>query len=163
MPCRGVFFAVTPEQAEQLLAAKDDERLMSLVEKIEEAWDEEHLAQCDKAWDAMHRALTDGDLGCGNGRYPLSHCVLGPRQLHEEDDYIVSLVMPNEVQDVADSLKGITAGWFHEQYRSIVPKDYAPEYGEEDREYTWEYFQEVRQLYAKAAAAGRAVVFTVDQ
>jgi Domain of unknown function (DUF1877) len=82
MACRGVFFAITIEQAEALLAAKGDDQMMGLIEEIEEAWDGDQLAECDKAWDAMHRTLTDGELGYGNGPYPLNHCVLSPHQLY---------------------------------------------------------------------------------
>src|SRR5262249_33050119 len=107
MACRGVHFAITAEPAEALLAAHGDEALMSLIEEIEEAWDGENLAESDKAWDAMHRCLTDGQLGCGNGPYPLNHCVLGPRQLYEGDDYVVSLVSADEVRDVANALQTV--------------------------------------------------------
>jgi hypothetical protein len=44
-----------------------------------------------------------------------------------------------------------------------VPKDYAPEYGDEDLAYSWSNFQDVAKFYARAAKAGRAVIFTVDQ
>jgi hypothetical protein len=163
MACLGVFFAITSEQASAFQAAPGDEALMELVEAIEEAWDEDNLAECDKAWDAMHRLLTDGALEFGNGPEPLRHCVLGPNQLHDEDDYIVSLVSPDEVKAVARALMGITEASFAERYRTIVPHDYAPEYGDEDRDYTWEHFQGVRELYQKAAKRDRFVLFTVDQ
>lgn len=163
MACRGVHFAITPDQAEKLLAAAGDEELMKTVEEIEESWDTENLAESDKAWDAMHRCLTDGGLGCGNGPYPLNHCVLGPRQLHKGDDCIVSLVLPNEVRDVAKALQGITEEWFRSRYAAALPKDYAPEYGPEDLDYTWSNFESVKDLFEKALADGRAVVFTVDQ
>ncbi len=163
MACRGVFFAITDEQAAGLLAADGDDALMAVVEAIEDAWDKDNLAECDKSWDALHRALTDGQLEYGNGEYPLSHCVLGPKQLHEGDDYIVSYVSPDQVRDVAAALKPVTEEWFRERYRKAVPRDYAPEYGEEDLQYTWEWFRSVRELYEKAAERGRAVVFTVDQ
>ena len=108
MACRGVFFAVTSNESVALQkAAGDDERLMELVESIEEDWDEPHLAECDKAWDAMHRALTDGTLEYGNSLDPLSLCVIGPRQLHEGEDYIVSLVNPEEVKKVAKALDAL--------------------------------------------------------
>jgi Domain of unknown function (DUF1877) len=164
MACRGVFFAITTAQGDSLYEASgDDEALMALIEAIEETWDESNLAECDKAWDAMHRVLTDGQLEFGNGTYPLSHCVLGPRQLHEGDNYIVSLVTPEEVRDVSVSLREITQQWFEERYRAVVPKDYTPEYGEEDLRYTWTWFQGVRDLYAKAALEEKAMLFTVDQ
>jgi Domain of unknown function (DUF1877) len=161
--CRGVFFAITEEQQAQLLAVEDDESLMAMIETIEEAWDADHLAECDKSWDAMHRALTDGRLDNGNGEYPFSHCVLGPRQLHQGDDYIVSLVEPGEVRDVALALEGVTEEWFLDRYRTVVPKDYALEYGDTDMRYTWDWFEGVRELYRKAAAEQMAVLFTVDQ
>jgi hypothetical protein len=35
--------------------------------------------------------------------------------------------------------------------------------GDEDFAYTWEWFQDVRRLYQRAAAEGRHVLFTADQ
>lgn len=163
MACRGVFFAITLEKVEALLGAKDDEELKAVLEGIEDAWDEENVAECDKAWDAMHRALTDGRLEYGNGSYPLNHCVLGPRELYRGDDYIVFLVEADVVRDVAAALEAVTREWFETRYRTIVPKSYAPEYGEQDLEYTWEWLQGVRDLYRNAATRNRAVIFTVDQ
>ncbi len=163
MACRGVFFAITEEQAATLQAAPDDDALLSVVEEIEEAWDRDNLAECDKAWDAMHRLLTDGALQFGNGPEPFCHCVLGPLQLHEGDDYIVSLVPPDKVKEVAAALAAIDKPWFDERYRTTVPSDYAPEYGDDDREYTWNWFEGVRDLYQRAATRGRWIVFTVDQ
>jgi len=137
---------------------------MAVIEAIEEAWwDEDNLVECDKAWDAMHRCLTDGQLEYGNGPDPLNHCVLGPQQLHQDGSYIISFVPAEKVRQVAPALKGVTEEWFRNQYRTIVPKDYAPEYGEEDLDYTWGWFEGVQELYAKAAERGRAVIFTVDQ
>lgn len=163
MACRGVFFAITAEQAAALEAAEDDDVVMQLVEDVEEAWDGDNLAECDKSWDAMHRLLTDGQLGFGNGSEPLCNCVLGPNQLHAGDDYIVSLVHPDKVKEVAAALADVSRIWFDDRYRTVVPHDYAPEYGDQDRDYTWEWFLEVRGLYEKAAARDRAVLFTVDQ
>jgi hypothetical protein len=163
MACRGVLFAVTDDTVESLLAASSDEQVMELVESVEETWDKEHLAETDKAWDAIHRALTDGTLAPAAGSYPLNRAILGGRHLHQGDDYIVALVSKNEVGDVADALSKIDERAFRERYRQLVPKDYAPEYGDEDLAYSWAYFQEVVTLYARAQGAGRAVIFTVDQ
>ena len=121
------------------------------------------IADSNGMTDAMHRALTDGALEFGNGPDPLCYCVLGPDQLHQGDDYIVSLVSPEKVKEVAAALAGFTEAAFTERYRTIVPRDYAPEYGDEDRAYTWDNFQDVRELYRKAAERNRFVLFTVDQ
>jgi hypothetical protein len=156
-------FALTEEQARAVLNAADDGELMSAIEEIEESWDASNLAACDKAWDAMHRCLTDGQLGDGNGDYPLNHVVLGPRQLHKGEHYIVSFVSPEQVRDVAAALEPITEEWLGERYRTLVPRDYAPGYGEDDLAYTWDWFRGVRELYGNAASQRRAVIFTVDQ
>lgn len=163
MACRGVLFAVPHETAEALRAASDDDEVRSLVEEIEDAWEEPFVAETDKAWDAMHRALSDGTLDVDGGEAPLNRAILGGEHLHEADDYIVALVSAAEVPAVAKALAAIDADALRERYDRIVPRDYAPEYGEEDREYTVASFRDVVELYERAAKAGRAVVFTVDQ
>ena len=163
MASRGVHFAITSEQVAAFLTADGDEAVMALLADIEAARDEDNLAESDRAWDAMHRCLTNGTLEYGGGEYPLSHCILGPRQLLEEDGDIVCLVQTDEVPDVANALRAITADAFRQRYADLLPKDYAPEYGPEDREYTWARLQKVRDLFEKAAARRRAVLFTVEQ
>jgi hypothetical protein len=44
-----------------------------------------------------------------------------------------------------------------------VPPDYAPEYGDEDRDYTWTWFERARELYRRAAERDRSILFTVAQ
>jgi hypothetical protein len=163
MAGRGVLFALTKEQVKALLAAETDDEVMEVVETVEEAWDEAHLAELDKAWDAMHRALSDGSLDNDGGEAPLNLALLGGKHLYDGDDYVVTLVDADKVPDVAKALAAIDEAAFRERYFRLVPKDYAPEYGEEDLAYTWSNFADVVSLYAQAAREGRAVVFTVDQ
>ncbi|HSA94376.1 MAG TPA: YfbM family protein [Terriglobales bacterium] len=167
MACRGVFFAITSDDAQRLITATSDAAVLTIVqEEIEQAWDEGHLQETDKAWDAMHRCLTDGTLRRNQGLYPLDHCVLNGRQLHKGSEYIVSFLAPNEVRDVALALQPISKDWFREKYFRIDPEDYGVPlvpFNEDDFEYTWAYFEEVREFYSKAAKEGRHVIFTVDQ
>ena len=63
MGCRGVHFALTNEEAERLLAAAaSGDAVDYLEEEIEEQWNEDWLVETDKAWDVIHRCLTDGKL-----------------------------------------------------------------------------------------------------
>ena len=163
MAGRGLHFSITPTEMEQLLSAADDAELMMLVEAFETIWDTENLAESDKAWNAIHRCLTDGSLLYDGGTYPLNHVICGGRALHKGDDYTVSVVTPNQVQDVASALASASETWLRERYFSLIdPNEYDGEKGEDDFEYTWEWFQGVSALFKKAAAVGRAVVFTVD-
>jgi Domain of unknown function (DUF1877) len=164
MACRGVHFAITTAQMDALRkAAGDDEAVVELVDAIEGVWDAQYLAESDKAWDAIHRCLTDGQLEFENGEYPLNRCVLGGDHLHEGEDYIVALVTPKEVRDVAQALEPITEAWLRDRYFGVLPKNYAPEYGEDDFGYTWSNLEGLRDFYVRAAEAGRAVIFTSSQ
>jgi len=163
MPARGVHFAITPAQEKALLAAKSDRKLMELVEEIEGAWDEAFVCETDKAWDAIHRCLTDGTLLYDSGEYPLNHCICGGRQLFRGRDYTVAYVSAPQVKDVAKALPKITRAWMRQRYDKLDPEEYDEvEMGDEDFDYTWENFLDLRRFYKKAAEAGRAVIFTVD-
>ena len=104
-----------------------------------------------------------GTIFHDEGEYPLNRAVLGGKHLYDGDDYVVSYVASNEVKDVAAALAPLTEAELRARYDLIDPDDYDGAQGEEDFKYTWGYFQSVRDLYKKAAADGRAVVFTVDQ
>jgi len=166
MACRAVLFALTEDEAKRLLDVRGDEALEGAVEEIEERWDEEWLCQLDKAWDGIHRALTDGELGWDNGEYPLNHAILGGQQLYEGDDYIITFVQPAQVADVAKALQSLSAAEFRELFFKINPDSYGIVMGEisdEYYKYVAGWLEELKLFYAKAAAAHRAVLFTVDQ
>ena len=163
MAARGVHFAVTADQAADLLAAAGDEALMDVIEDIESAWDKDWLAESDKAWDAIHRCLTDGSLLYGGGAPPLNLVICGGRQLHEDEDYTVAFVTPEQVREVAAALEPVDEAWLHARYFSLLKPDaYDGDIGDDDFGYTWSWFQGVAALFRKAAADGRAVIFTVD-
>lgn len=68
MACRGVHFAIDNKAYEKLLTAGSDDAVIEIVqEEIEEEWDEKWLRETDKAWDAIHRCLTDGKLEWDSG------------------------------------------------------------------------------------------------
>jgi len=167
MACRGVHFALTADEAARLESLDDEqERLAYLQEELEEryfAQSPEWLAESDKAWDAMHRALSGGQLDFEGGSWPLNHVVLGGTQLYSDDDYILSLKSPDQVRAVAAALAPVDEAAFRHRYDAIDADSYEGELGDEDFEYTWEWFQGVRALFGRAAAEGRYVVFAVDQ
>ncbi|HMA36618.1 MAG TPA: DUF1877 family protein, partial [Chloroflexia bacterium] len=107
--------------------------------------------------------LTDGQLAMDNGSYPLKLCILGGRQLYIGEDYIVSLITPDQVRDVAQALTKIDRAMLRTHYFQIDPHDYGADLDEADFAYTWDWFEGLPAFYARAAAAQRAVIFTVDQ
>jgi hypothetical protein len=167
MSCLGVHFALSADDVAALRAFKDEqERLSYLQEELEErymAQPNTYCAESDKSWDAMHRALSDGKLSWNGGAFPLNHAVLGGELLYSRDDYIMSLKTPEQVQAVASALKDLTKAEFRARYDRIDQKSYDGELGDEDFEYTWEWLQGVRELFLRASAEKRYVLFTADQ
>src|SRR5262245_53494819 len=136
----GVHFAIGPEQERSLLAADDDsdsDTVGELLEEIEESWSDEGLkVDTDKAWDAIHRCLTDGTLDPDGGEYPLSHAVLGGRHLH--DEYYVVYVTAAEVGDVAARLQAVDRTWLRRRFDAIDDPDYRGPRDDTDFESTWD-------------------------
>jgi hypothetical protein len=167
MSCLGVHFALTKDETAHLRSLPDEQaRLDHLIEVIETLYFEQHpdlKAESDKAWDAMHRTLADGELSWDGGEYPFGHVVLAGELLYSQPDYIISLKTPQQVRDIAAALPAITEAEFRRRYFAIDADSYGFPLTEEDFGYTWDWFQGVRELYQRAAAEGRFVLFTVDQ
>jgi hypothetical protein len=167
MSCLGVHFSLSAEEVQRLRDIEDEaERVAYLHEKIEVEYFEQHpgrMAESDKAWDAMHRTLTDGRLSPDGGEYPLNHVILGGEQLHAEPDFIMALKTPQQVREVAAALPSVTRDAFRRRYNAIDAADYGMPLSEEDFEYTWENFQSVREFWLRAATEDRFILFTADQ
>ena len=167
MSCLGVHFALTEKEVAHLRSLEDEQaRLEHLQEVIEEHYlnhEKQFAAESDKAWDAMHRVLADGQLSWDGGVYPLNHAVLAGELLYTDSDYIMSLKSLQRVRDIAAVLPAITEAEFQRRYSAIDAKSYGCPLTDEDFRYTWDWFQRVRDLYTRAAEAGRYVLFTADQ
>ena len=157
----GMHFALDAGDLAQLLAAGGDGELVEVAEEIEESYYGEWSMGTDKAWDAIHRCLTDGALAFDSGYYPLSHVVLGGRQIHGDDDYVVALVTAEQVVDVAQALDGVDEAWMREQFFGLEFDDYDGARDEDDFRYTWTNLEDLRVFYRRAAQARRSVIFTV--
>ena len=157
----GVHFAITAEQESQLLAADsagDTEALEALLRDIEEGPSDEDLELAtDKEWEPIHRSLGDGTLDPDGPPYPLSHAILGGRQMH--DDYYVCYVSADEVREVAAALHQVDEARLRRGFEAMAD-DYDGPRDADDADYTWSNFADVRSFFDRAAEAKRAVIFT---
>jgi hypothetical protein len=163
MSCLGVHFALSDEKVERLLSARSNGEVLSIVkEEIETDWDEEWLQEAGKAWDAIHRCLTDGSLVVKDAS-PLSKCILGGRQLYQADNYVISFLNPAETCEVFHAIKDINREWLEGKYFALedTTSDYSVD--EADFEISWSYFEELKHFFQKTAQHGRAVIFAADQ
>jgi hypothetical protein len=167
MGCLGVHFSLSEQEVHNLLNIQDEaDRVEHIHEVIEEEYFGQHpewLAESDKAWDAMHRVLADGQLSWDGGEYPLNHVVLGGELLYTEPDFIMVLKSPQQVRDTAAALPAISREEFRRRYDRIDAESYGFPLSDEDFGYTWDWFQGVRDFFLRAAAQGRYVLFTADQ
>ena len=161
MGVRAVHFALTAEESSRLMDTPHmtDDMVMAFVEEIEGRWDKEWLQETDKAWDAIHRCLTDGKLEYDDT--PLHMCVLAHDNLLDDDDgYTVCHADADEVKQVAAAIAGIDAAEMRQRYDAIDPKEYGFPLTDDDFEYTWHWFVELREFFNRAAAHDRPVMFT---
>ena len=165
MSCLGVHFALDAADQEKILGtASDDDLLEVIQEDIEQRLGEDEFSfQTDKAWDAIHRCLTNGKLEYGPGGPPLSYCILGGRRLYSRDDYIVSYVEPEQVAKCAEVLRSISREELRRRYFALDSRKCGYPLTDEDFEYTWSNFEGLPAFFATAAKAGRSVIFTADQ
>lgn len=130
---------------------------------IEQRWEQEWLYESDKAWDAIHRCLANVSLDQHVETAPLKMAVMGGKQLHSGDDYIISLLTPDQVRNVAGQISNIDVNWLRQRYDAIDPEQYDASKSEDDWEYTWAHFVGLPEFFSRAAKAERYVIFTVDQ
>lgn len=159
-------FALSADQTAQLRTIRDERKRLDYVREIEERFlsgEKTWAAETDKSWDALHRLMADGRLTWDGGTYPLNHVVLAGELLYTGDDYIMTLKTPAQVRDIDGALRQMTETEFRERYFRIDATDYDVELSEDDLEYTWGWFGGVRDLYMRAAAVDRYVLFTADQ
>ncbi len=168
MARRGTHFAINEQTAKKLKGLPRKQRSAFILNELEDYFFEQqpkYLAETDKAWDAIHRALTDGLLFWDNGEYPLSHAVLGGELLlgdENNDDYLISLKTPGETADISAALSNFSENDFKAGYSHIDMDDYEYQLGFDDLDYSYKWFVQMKNFYRRAAQAGLYVIFTVD-
>jgi hypothetical protein len=167
MSCLGVLFSLDKTTVDKLKSfSSDEDRLDYLQMGIEEEYFSKYpdkVCELDKAWDAIHRTVTDGKLEWDNGSYPMNHFILGGEILYSEQDYIMTLKTPEQVHDIFKSFESVTKDSFKNNYFKIDKDLYGFETTEEDFEYTWTWFSESRDFWSQASEEQRYVLFTADQ
>jgi hypothetical protein len=161
MSSRGVHFALSVEDDSRVRELKNNRDLGDIVEALEARWDGAWLQETDKAWDAIHRCLTNGRLSFRPSN-TLAKCILGGMSL-QRGERIVSYLSADEVKEVASEITVIGKEWMRQRYYAIPAGDYGMPLTEVDFEYTWSWFESVKAFFNKASSDGRSVLFVVCQ
>lgn len=167
MSCLGVLFSLDEKEVKKLKNFKSSgDRLNYVQEEIEEIYFYKYparVAELDKAWDALHRSLTDGRLEYTNGTFPLNHVILGGEILFDHDHYIMTLKSPRQVKQIALGLKSVDEAFLKNGYNKINANEYGIPLTDDDFDYTWYWFNLSKQFWELAAKEDRYVLFTADQ
>jgi hypothetical protein len=159
---QGIHYALDKADQTVLEEIQTDAGLFSLMEIIARCF-KERCQVTDKAWEAIHRCLTDGKFEYG--QTPLHQCILCSDNMYEgqPETWYIGYNHPEEVKEIAAAIQSITKSWMRNQYSAIDPADYARScvglLSEEDFEYTWRWFLPLRAFYRRAAEKNRGVLF----
>lgn len=88
---------------------------------------------------------------------------MGGEVLYRKSGYIMVLKTPQEVADVANVIRPMTEEEFKSRYRKIDQAQCDWDLSEDDCDYSWHWFQVVRDLFQRAAEENRFVLFTASQ
>jgi hypothetical protein len=160
MAGRGSFQAIAPGDVSRLLA-------LPVAEQWDFAGDRRAailVAEIDKAWVNIHRALSDGTMYGTLGEPPLDMAVLGNHLICQTaSDSFIYLKYPSEVGDIARELATVDRTGFVERLAALEPDEDVEFFGlhlvTDDTEYVWPYFEEMQAFYRQAATERLAVLF----
>jgi len=155
--------ALTAEQEQDVWTHFYEQTILDLVETLRADDGEEYRQRTDKAWDPIHRCLSDGTLGWDAGRWPLRGAILGSESLYFGGDYVVMLLERHEVVEVAGAPDAVTPDWFRGRLLGLPGCGYQGAVDQDAFDYTWYWFERLRAFFRKTADEGRAMLFTADQ
>lgn len=161
MSGRGVLFAIDDSDLARLGDAETDQEVRDIALELEARWDEAHLCELEKAWDPIHRILTNGQLDYQSGRPPLNWAILGGTRLFDGLDAIVTAKAADQVEAVAEALRAWNRDRVKQAYYRIPRNEYG-DLDERDLEYVWAYFSQMIEFWQGAAGEERAVLFAVN-
>lgn len=162
----GAYIILNRDDAKRLAAQVGDDAIRQFVIELRNSKTHRSgglVLECGSVWDPLHRALTEGTLDPATGEFPLNHCVLGGRRLHQGPGFEAVLVRPDIVPHVADEARDIKRAELHDRFFQLDPQDYGQQPTEKDFDRIWNVFRQILQLFDDAAAERAAVLFTVER
>lgn len=160
---RGYHIALAREHAKRVFGQKDDESLRAFLQELitaPEMIKSGRVLNTGKAWNAIHRCLTEGELDPTAGDFPLNQVVLGGKQLHQGDDYAAVLIRPDMTTFVSEALNGIKEPEFRAKFFALDPASYKLPMDEKAFLEVWLAITNLRVFFDAAAENMEAVLFT---
>ena len=160
---RGYHIALGREHAKELFAIKDDEALRKFLDDLRGRADMKksgRVLETGTTWDAIHRCFTEGELDPAGGEFPLSHAVLGGKQLYKGTDSTAVLVRPDMTRFIADALSELDQDALRPKFFALAGGSYDQPVDEKHYMQVWRMVQDLQVFFDAAAENLEAVVFT---
>lgn len=176
MLSQGKFHAVTSDDLRELRRTKDGPLRRQLITEWDERWPEEWRCSTDKAWRFIYVALAFQPGPGGGGSdigYGLGADLFFGRSLHRPNFYVIGHVPADWLPQMVGALGAIGEQEYRELFFAPEPQGlfrdicFKQNHGIDPTEdrwrvYSWGWFQTIRELYARALAGGRSLVFSAE-
>lgn len=162
MSTAGFHLALPRDAAKQLFGCKTDEALREFVEtyvRCDSHRSDGLVLETGSVWQDIHRLFSDGTLNPAAGEFPLNHCILGGRQLHQGEQFVVALVRPDMTAHVAEAIEQLDREKLHQRYLGVNAAAPDSTVATEDFIETWQALVHIGRFFAAAAQQRHAVVF----
>ena len=159
---QGWLFALDRDEAKALFAASREHNLAEFFAGLRERSGVDANSRalaCGQDWAPLHRCLSDGTLDPAGGEPPLNQCILGGRQLSQDEGAIAVLVRPDVVPLVGEALATLTRDWLQARFAALDHGDSRPADDSGAVDQLWSRLGQLRAFYQQAAASSAAVVF----
>lgn len=159
----GYLIALSRDNAKRVFGQPDDAGLAGLLDELRKSPElkkKGHVLDLAKAWDAIHRLLTEGTLDPTGGDAPLNMTILGGKSIHKGTDFAAVVVRPDMTPFVAEALAEITEEEFRKKFADLPKHGYSQNVGDKDFDEVWRVTRLVCEFYEFCAAERLAVLFT---
>lgn len=147
----GLFFSLSRDDAKTLFVCKNAEDVRQLIAGLKaRPANEENGCDVGPAWETLHRCLSEGNTP------PLNQAVLGGRAMDKGYAGTVNLVRPDIVPHIADALAALSEAELQARFDRHSPES-------ANFAYTWSRLTALRDFYRRAATAGDAILFVVEE
>lgn len=158
----GYLIALSRDNAKRVFAQGDDAGLISLLDELKKSPElkkKGHVLDMAKAWDAIHRLLTEGTLEPNGGDFPLNTAILGGKPIHKGTDFAAVVVRPDMTPFVAEALAEVTQEDFQKKFGDLPGHGYNQGTTSKDFDEVWRVTRLLKDFYEFCAAERLAVLF----
>lgn len=158
----GFLIALSRENAKRVFGQADDAGQMTLFEELRKSPElkkKGYILELAKAWDAIHRLLTEGTLEPTGGDFPLNAVILGGKPIHQGTDYAAAVVRPDLTPFIAEALAEITEEELQKKFVDLPQHGYDQGVADKDFDEVWRVTRLLQEFYDFCAAERLAVLF----